>query len=248
MIPFPFNENKFSLFVADHLLVGQLCTNPTSNWSLLSCLKVDTVFNERDRRCTTVQLMVSTNPSYDNKTIASTLKMQIQTVQRLRAQLNASDDPLEAAEWKPKAEDTAWQTRTKEYIEKVQTIIDETLQQCGDPLVQSGSRWQTLCVAAWLGAGPQVQRDPGLASEGVLRLGTLLSLPTSSSDLNQLDYFVWSYVENITNMTSHNTKDSLVAPIRRVFAELPPALVKKACSQFRIRIAAVIEAEGGYIE
>ena len=35
------------------------------------------MFNERDRRCTAVQLMISTDPSYDNKTIASTLKMQI---------------------------------------------------------------------------------------------------------------------------------------------------------------------------
>ena len=42
--------------------------------------------------------------------------------------------------------------------------------------MQSGGRWQTLGVAAGLGAGPQVQRDPGLASEGVLRLCTLLSL------------------------------------------------------------------------
>ena len=40
-------------------------------------------------------------------------------------------------------------------------------------------RWpvQTLGVAAGLGASPQVQRDPGLASERVLRLCTLLSLP-----------------------------------------------------------------------
>ena len=37
----------------------------------------DTMFNERDRRCAAVQLMVSTDPSYDNRTIASTLKMQI---------------------------------------------------------------------------------------------------------------------------------------------------------------------------
>ena len=40
MIPFPFNENRFSFFVADHQLVGQLCTNPKSDRSLLSCLKV----------------------------------------------------------------------------------------------------------------------------------------------------------------------------------------------------------------
>ena len=82
--------------------------------------------------------------------------------------------------------------------------------------------------------GPQVQRHLGLASEGVLRLCTLLSLPPSSPDLNPLDYFIWSYVENITNMTSYNTKASLIAAIRRVFAEL----VENACSQFWIRIEA----------
>ena len=37
----------------------------------------DTMFNERDRRCAAVQLMLSTDPTYDNRTIASTLKMQI---------------------------------------------------------------------------------------------------------------------------------------------------------------------------
>ena len=70
----------------------------------------------------------------------------------------------------------------------------------------------------------------------------------SSPDLNPLDCFVCSYVENITNMTSHNTKASLIATIRIVFATLPPALVEKVCSQFWIRIEAVIKAEGGYIE
>ena len=40
MIPFPFNENWFSFFVAEHLPVGQLFTNPKSDRSLLSCLKV----------------------------------------------------------------------------------------------------------------------------------------------------------------------------------------------------------------
>ena len=37
----------------------------------------DTMFNERDRRCAAVQFMHSSDPSYDNRTIASTLKMQI---------------------------------------------------------------------------------------------------------------------------------------------------------------------------
>ena len=71
MIPFPFNENQFSFFVADNILVGQLYTNPKSDRSLLSGQKVT--------QCLTsaVQLIHSTDPSYDNRTIASTLKMQI---------------------------------------------------------------------------------------------------------------------------------------------------------------------------
>ena len=37
----------------------------------------DTMFNEQDQRYAAVQLMLSTDPNYDNRTIASTLKMQI---------------------------------------------------------------------------------------------------------------------------------------------------------------------------
>ena len=37
----------------------------------------DTMFNEQDRRCVAIQIMFSTDPSYDKRTIASTLKMQI---------------------------------------------------------------------------------------------------------------------------------------------------------------------------
>ena len=37
----------------------------------------DTMFNEGDRRRAAVQLTLSTDPSYDNRTIASALKMQI---------------------------------------------------------------------------------------------------------------------------------------------------------------------------
>ena len=35
------------------------------------------MFTEQDRRCAAVQLILATDPSYDNRTIASTLKMQI---------------------------------------------------------------------------------------------------------------------------------------------------------------------------
>ena len=61
-------------------------------------------------------------------------------------------------------------------LESQHQCVPGCAEECGDPLVQSGGRWQTLGVAARLGAGPQVQRDLGLASEGVLRLCTLLWL------------------------------------------------------------------------
>ena len=206
------------------------------------------MFNERDRRWAAVQLRVSTDPSYDYRTIPSTLRMQIRTAQRAQSDKNKVSGYGYglwcAFKWGPHHATTHVRCRLESQHQSVSGCAEEY----GDPLVQLGGWWQTLGMAAGLGIGPQVQRDPGLASEGVLRLCILLSLAPSSPDLNPLEYFVWSYVENITNMTSHNTKASLIASIRRVFAKLPLALLEKTCSQFRIRIEAVIEAEGGYIE
>ena len=77
MISFPFNENRFSFFVADHLSSWPVVYKSQERQEPSIMSESNTMFNERDRRCITVQLMVSTDPSYDNKTIASTLKMQI---------------------------------------------------------------------------------------------------------------------------------------------------------------------------
>ena len=60
-------------------------------------------------------------------------------------------------------------------LESQHQNIPGCAEECGDPLVQSGGRWQKLGLAAGLCTGPQVQRDPVLASGG-LRLCTLLSL------------------------------------------------------------------------
>ena len=181
MIPVPFNENRFSFFfVADHLLVGQLCTNPKSDkTSIMS--ESDTMFSERDRRCAAVQLMLSTNPTYDNRTIASTLKMQIAGLPRITGMC--------LGWWKqsfrfifmvfgvvsseghiipPHIFEVGLNVNTKVYLDVLKSVVI--------PWCNQVAGWQTLGVAAGLGAGPQVQRDPGLAPEGVLRLCTLLSL------------------------------------------------------------------------
>ena len=246
MIPFLFNENRFSFFVADHLLVGKFCTNPKSDKSLLSCLKVT--------QCSTSEIRDA--PLYNS----CSLPIQVMTTGPLPAPSKCKSGLAQVTGtcpgwWKQSFRLWSWcgfkwgpyhtTSHLQSRLESQHQSVPGCAEECVDPVVWSGGRWQILSVAAGLGAGPQVQRDPGLASEGVLQLLTLLSLPPSSPDLNPLDYFDWSYVENVTNMTSHNTKASLIASIRRVFTELPPALVEKACSQFRIRIEAVIEAEGG---
>ena len=58
-------------------------------------------------------------------------------------------------------------------LESQHQSVPGCAEECGNPLVQSGGHWKTLGVAVGLGAGPQVQRDAGLASEGVLWLCTL---------------------------------------------------------------------------
>ena len=206
----------------------------------------DIMFNERDRRCTAVQIMLSTDPSYDNRTIASTLKMQMRMVQRAQGDENKvscySYGLWCGFKWGPHHATS----HLRNQLESQHQSVPGCAEECGDPLVQSSDRpW------VW-------QQDPAPAHKSKETQAWLQKecydfvpfshWPSSSLNLNLLDYFVRSYVENITNTTSNNTKASLITTIHRVFTELPPALVEKACSQFRILIVAVIEAEGGYIE
>lgn len=72
--------------------------------------------------------------------------------------------------------------------------------------------------------------------------------PPSSPDCNPLDFYVWGAVERDTNRSSCNTKDELKCRITRAFRGLQRETVTKACSRFRSRMEAVIDAGGGFIE
>ena len=133
----------------------------------------DTMFNERDRRCAAVQLMLSTDPTYDNRTIASTLKMQIwiATNNRDVPRLMKTKFPATVMIFGVVSSGghimppRSWlESQHESWLESQHQSVPGCAEECGDPLVQSGGRWQTLGVAAGLGAGPQVQRDPGLAT------------------------------------------------------------------------------------
>ena len=72
--------------------------------------------------------------------------------------------------------------------------------------------------------------------------------PPSSPDLNPLDYFVWSIVEEEVNEYPHKTKDSLKAVIVWVMSNMNKELLIKAWSRFRPRIEAVFDASDGLIK
>ena len=235
-------------FVADHLLVGQLCTNYKSDRSLLSCLKVTTS-------------EIGDAPLYNS----CSLPIQVMTTGPLPA-------PSKSKSGLPRITGTCpgwWKQSFRLWL---WSLVWFQVRATSCHLTSSKSAWKSTPKCTWMswrvcwspgairwpvadpGCGSRTRRRP--TSPKRRRLGFRRSATTlypsltapSSPDLKPPDYFVWWYVENITNMTSHDTKASLIAAIRRVLAKLPPALVEKACSQFLIRIAAVIEAEGGYIE
>ena len=137
------------------------------------------MYNERDRRCTAVQLMFSTDPSYDNRTIASTLKMHIWIATNNRDVHRVMKKKFPATVMvfgvlsseghimPPHIFEVGLKVNIKGYLDVLNSVVIPWCNQV------AGCR---NCVVAGLGTGPQVQRDPGLASEGVLRLCTLLSL------------------------------------------------------------------------
>ena len=171
MIPFPFNENRFSFF----------CCRPSTSWpvvyksqeryepSIMS--ERDTMFNERDRGCAAVQIMLSTDPSYDNRTIASSLKIQIWIATNNRDVPRVMKTKFLATVMVfgvVSSEGHIMPPHIFGRLESQHQSVPGCAEECGDHLVQLGGRWQTLGVAARLDAGPKVKRDPGLASEGVL--------------------------------------------------------------------------------
>ena len=248
MIPFPFNENRFYFFVADHLLVGQLFTNLKSDRSLPSCLKVT--------QCSTSE--IGDAPLYNS----CSLLIQLMTTGPLPAPSKCKSGQFnmprvmktkfpatvmvfgvvssEGHIMLPHIFKVSLKVNTKVYLDVLKSLVIPWCNQMagGRPWVwqqDSAPAHKSKETQAWL------QKE-------CYDFVPFSYWPPSSPDLNLLDYFVWLYVKNITNMTSHNTKANLIFSIHWVFVELPLAPVEKACSQFRIHIEVVIEAEGGYIE
>ena len=263
MIPFLFNENRFSFFLTDRLLVGPLCTNPKSDRSLLSCLK-GTQWSTSE---------IGDTPLY--KTCS--LPIQLMSTGPLPT-------PSKCKSGLPRITGTCLGGWKQSFRLRLWSLVWFQVRATSCHLTSSRSAWNSTPKCTWMcwrvwwspGAIRWPVADPGCGSRTRRRptspkrprfdfrtsattlypslTGPLLPRPEPNGLLRLVirrehhQHDLPQHDENITNMTSHNTKASLIAAIRRVFAELPPALVEKACSQFGICIKAMIEAECGYIE
>ena len=195
----------------------------------------NTMFNERDRRCATVQLMLSTDPSYDNRTIASTLKMQlwIATNNRDVTRVMKTKFPAtvmvfgvvssEGHIMPPHLYKVCLKVNSKVYLDVLKSVVIPWWNQV------AGGR-------PWVWQQDSVPVDKSKETQAWLQkecydFVTFSHWTPSSPDLNPLDYFVWSYVENITNLTSHNTKPAWSLPsaefspssCRRLWKRLTPS-------------------------
>ena len=156
----------------------------------------------------------STDPSYDNRTIASTLKMQMQNATNYRDVPRVIKTKFPATVMvfgvvsseghimPPHIFEVGLKVNTKMYLDVLKSVVIPWCNQ-----VAGGRPW------VW-------QQDSEPAHKSKETQGWLQKecydfshCPPSSPDLNPMDYFVWSYVKNITNMTNHNTKASLIAII-----------------------------------
>ena len=113
--------------------------------------------------------MLSTDPSYDNRTIVSTLKMQIWVATNNRDMPRVMNTKFPATVMvfgvvsseghimPPHIFEVSLKVNTKVYLDVLKSVVIPWCNQMA-------------------GGRPQIQRDPGLASEVVPRLCTLLSL------------------------------------------------------------------------
>ena len=208
----------------------------------------DTMFNEWDWSWAAVQLIVSTDPSYDNRTIASTLKMQIWIAMNNRDMPKMMKTKFPAAVMvfgmvsseshimPPHIFEVSLKVNTKVYLDVLKSVVIPWCNQvaCGRPWV-----WQQDSVPAHKSKETQAW----LQKECYDFVPFSHWLPTPPIRTRWITSFGH---RSRTSPTSPPTtpKPAWLPPS----AELLLALVEKACSQFRICIEAVIEAEGGYIE
>ena len=219
MIPFPFNENRFSFFIADHLLVGQLCTNPKSNRSLLSCLKVTQCSTSKigdallyNSWSLPIQVMTTGPLPAPSKCKSGQFNVwghssMHQTSLRMATVMVFGVVSSEGQIMPPHIFEVGLKVNTKVYLDVLKSVVIPWCNHVagGRPWV-----WHQDSVPAH-----KFKETQAWLQKECYDFVPFFHWPHPPPP----NYFVWSYIENITNMTSHNTKASLITAIRQVFTK-----------------------------
>ncbi len=72
--------------------------------------------------------------------------------------------------------------------------------------------------------------------------------PSSSSNVNTLDFSVWAHVASEACAKSHSSVSTLKTSVEVVWTAMGPNYIKKCCDCFRSRVEAGVEANGGVFE
>ena len=101
-----------------------------------------------------------------------------------------------------------------------------------------------LCLAARRRPRPHSQVDADLLD---LRGGRVLAtfhVAPSSSDLNPLDYAIWSRMVREVNAERHSNMDSLKKAIKKSWRHMDEAFIKHVTGRFRDRLERALEGQG----
>ena len=239
MIPFPFNENRLSFYVADHLLVGQVCTNIKSDRSLLSCLKVT--------QCLTSE--IADAPLYNS----CSLSIHVMTT----GPLPAPSKDKSGLSWIIGTCPAWWK---QSFRLRLWSLVWFQVRDTSCHLTSLKSAWKSTPKCTWMcwrvwwspGAIRWPVADPGYGSRtrsrptspkrprlGFRRSVTTLHPSLTGPLLPRPETAGLLRLVIRREHHQHDLQQHQSQPDRR------QTLVEKACSQFWIRIEAVIEAEGG---
>ena len=72
--------------------------------------------------------------------------------------------------------------------------------------------------------------------------------PPSSTDLNTLDFCVWSILEKKACATAHTNTEALKKSLKREWTKITQQTFRAAVKSFRRRLERIIEAKGGHIK
>ena len=72
--------------------------------------------------------------------------------------------------------------------------------------------------------------------------------PATSPDLNVMDYYCWSHVEQLVNQQAPTTRLELIVAIKKAFQQLELGTIRKAIDQFVPRLAKCVAEKGGHFE